>query len=93
MYTLSARHCGPHASFIKKRSSIGVIDCYLKFFMRARCCCSFSNSGGAALEVVVYYAICGTAQGLMATQITGAPHNTRRTKQLFTVVLTLLLLK
>ena len=27
------------------------------------------------LEVVVYYAVCGTAQGLMVTQITEAPHS------------------
>ena len=59
----------------------------MKFRTRARWCSSFSYSGGAALEVVIYYAVCGTVQGLMVTQITEAPHSARRAKQLFTVVL------
>ena len=50
-------------------------------------------SDGAALEVVIYYAVCATAQGMMVIQITEAPHSARPTKQLFTVVLPLLLLK
>ena len=59
----------------------------MKFHIRARWCSSFSYSGGAALEVVIYYAVCETVQGLMVTQITEAPHSARRAKQLFTVVL------
>ena len=31
MYALSVRHCGPHSSSLKSRSSIGVIGCYIKF--------------------------------------------------------------
>ena len=63
---------------------------FFHFFSRARCSCSFSYSGGAAaLEVVVYYAVCGTARGLTVTQITEAPLSARRAKQLFTVVLPL----
>ena len=31
-----------------------------------------------------HYAVCGTSQGLMVTQITEAPRSARRTKQLFT---------
>ena len=50
-------------------------------------------NGWSVLEVVVYYAVCGTAQGLKVTQITEVPHSARRTKQLLTVVLPLLLLK
>ena len=60
--------------------------------MRAGCCCSFSCDGGAAVEVVVYCAACGAAQGLGVTQIIEAPHSARRTKQMFTM-LPLFLLK
>ena len=42
---------------------------------------------------MVYYAVCGTAHGLMVTHITEAPHSARRAKQLFTVVLPLSPLK
>ena len=49
-------------------------------------------SGGAALEVVVFHVVYGTAQGVMVTQITEAPHSARRAKPLFTVVLPLSLL-
>ena len=37
-------------------------------------------AAGPALEVVVYYTVCGTAQGLMVTQVTEAPHSARRAK-------------
>ena len=36
-----------------------------------------------SLKSLVYYAVCGTAQGLMVTRITEAPHSARRAKQLF----------
>ena len=64
----------------------------MKFRMRTGCCCSFSYIGGAAFEVMVYYAVCRTAQGLMVTQIIEAPHSARRAKQLPTVVVLPLLL-
>ena len=52
-----------------------------------------SHTAAGQLQVVVYYAVCGSAQGLMVTQITEAPHSARCAKQLFTVVLPLSPLK